>query len=127
MEGDETYQGEVLNHLEDLMETEQYEPEYEPEPAAPAHDAAAEHQQALAADLVQRHPLLADRDVGERLLTEARAQAERLGVPELGEDLRFIGKVVDELGASAFLSPGEQIALGGREGLGGRVLDFRMD
>lgn len=129
-QGDDGYQGEALGQPEGGG----YYPDFEPEPAYdPGYAAAAEQQaiddeqETLATGIVQRHPVLADTDAADRLLTEARGQAERLGVPELATDLRFVSRVADELGDTAFLSPFEQIQAAGSEGLGKHVLDFRHD
>src|SRR3954471_16621643 len=107
------YEGEVLGHLEELMSEQNQGPgEYydEPEPQYdPAYDQAVADQETMARGILERHPVLADNDASDRLLAEARGQAEKLGVPELGGDVRFIGHVADKLGDQAFLSPFEQI------------------
>jgi hypothetical protein len=124
------YAGEVLGHLEQIMSEQNAGGEYFDEPGPeydPGYEQAVADQEAMAGDILARHPVLTDSDASDRLLTEARAQAEKIGVPELGSDLRFIGHVADQLGDEAFLSPAEQIMQGGGEGLGKRVLDFRSD
>jgi hypothetical protein len=126
------YAGEVLGHLEQIMSEQnagdeyfdEPGPEYQPEPA---YDQREADQEALAYDILQRHPVLADSDAADRLLAEARGQAEKLGIPELSGDVRFLGHVADQLGDAAFLSPFEQIQAAGSEGLGKGVLDFRQD
>jgi hypothetical protein len=131
MEGEGDYGAEVLGHLEEIMQEQNagggyYEPEPEPQ-YDPGYEQAVADQEVMAGDIISRHPVLADNDASDRLLTEARAQAEKIGVPELATDLRFLGHVADQLGDEAFLSPAEQIMQGGGEGLGKRVLDFRSD
>lgn len=76
--------------------------------------------------MVARHPALEDQDSVRRLMAEAQTRAERLGVPELTSDVRFLGRVADEIApAGGLLSRVDQIRSAGHNGLGKGVLDFR--
>ena len=123
----ESYQSQVLSHLENIMESEaglDTGQQYVAPPPDPAQAAAAAQQEQIAYELVKEFPELEDADTVARLQAEVDRRAAAINLPEARLDARFVQTVARELGSRGMASIQDQIYWGGREGLGARVLDF---